>query len=247
MPKIYVGTSGYSYPHWSDGVFYPKGLTQNKWLQYYAQFFNSVELNVSFYRLPSKKTFEGWRKKTPKNFYFVVKGSRFITHIKKLNDCRDSLRIFFENASGLKGKLAAVLWQMPPGLKKDKQRLENFLKLLKDKRYPPKLIHAFEFRHRSWFGEDICSLLRRYKMALCVAHSERWPVVKKVTSDSVYLRFHGGRALYGSNYSEEELKEWAGFASSCLKKGKDLFAFFNNDAYGFAVKNALRFKELVEK
>lgn len=241
MRKAYIGTSGYNYPHWSKGVFYPEGLSQNKWLEYYCQFFNSVELNVSFYRLPSKKIFQNWYKRTPKDFYFTAKGSRFITHIKKLKDCKEPLKIFLENAGGLKEKLSCILWQLPPGLKKDLKRLEDFLRLLK--KFTKNIKQAIEFRNETWFERDTYDILKKYNTCLCIAHSNRWPCVKEITSDFLYLRFHGGQILYGSNYSEEELKGWADFVLSI--KIKNIFAFFNNDAYGYAVKNTLRFKELL--
>jgi len=241
--KTYIGTSGYNYLHWSDGVFYPEGLSQNKWLEYYCQFFNSVELNVSFYRLPSEKTFENWYKRTPKDFYFVIKGSRFITHVKKLSDCKEPLKLFLENSSNLKEKLFCILWQLPPRLKKDLVKLENFLKLLEGSAKTTR--QAFEFRNMSWFDKETYEVLKKYRICLCIAHSHHWPCVKEITSDFLYLRFHGGEVLYGSNYSEEELGEWVDFTKST--KIKEIFAFFNNDAYGFAVKNALRFRELLEK
>jgi uncharacterized protein YecE (DUF72 family) len=244
MSKILIGTSGYNYVHWSDGVFYPQGLIQGKYLEYYCRFFNSVELNVSFYRLPSEKAFKGWYKRTPKNFLFAVKGSRFITHIKRLKDCKDSIRIFFKNVSNLKEKLACILWQLPPGLKKDNKRLEDFLKILK--KIKIKVRHSFEFRHQSWFDKETYNLLKDYQISLCIAHSDRWPLVKEVTSNFLYLRFHGETILYGAEYSEGQLKEWAKFAKSYLNKGFDILAYFNNDAYGFAVKNALRLKELIK-
>ena len=242
MPRLFIGTSGWHYSHWANGVFYPEGLSQNKWLQYYIKFFNSVELNVSFYRLPAKKTFENWNKRTPKNFYFIAKGSRFITHIKRLKDCKEYLALFFANLIGLKDKLACVLWQLPPGLKKDKVRLESFLKLLKDKR-SLKTKHAFEFRHVTWFDNQIYDLLKEYNFCLCIADSDFWPCVKELTANFIYLRFHGRGGLYSGNYSNKELEEWAYFAKGTKR---DIFTFFNNDAYGYAVKNALRFRELLE-
>lgn len=240
MPKKFIGTSGWNYPHWAGGVFYPEGLSQSRWLDYYTQFFNSVELNVTFYRLVKKETFGNWRKTTPKDFYFVAKGSRFITHIKRLKAPKESLGMLFDNVSGLKEKLAAILWQLPPGFRADLRRLEGFLKLLKKR----KARQAFEFRHESWFNKEVYSLLREYNACLCIAHSGRFPCVREVTADFLYLRFHGGSPiLYSANYSDKELKEWADFAKR--HKSKDIFAFFNNDACGYAVKNALKFKELL--
>jgi uncharacterized protein YecE (DUF72 family) len=240
MAQLLIGTSGWNYPHWR-GVFYPQGVSQNKWLLYYTKFFNTVELNVTFYRLVPVETFENWRKNTPQDFYFVAKGSRFITHIKKLKDIQGPLGLFFKNAAGLGDKLVTVLWQFPPSFKKDIKLLEDFIKLLRKK----KIRQAFEFRNESWFVRDVYELLKRYNFCLCIAHSKRFPCIKELTSDFLYLRFHGGESLYSSNYSDKELRNWAEFARRF--KGKDTLAFFNNDAQGFAVKNALRFKELLTK
>lgn len=239
----YIGTSGYSYNHWWDGVFYPADVKPSRWLEYYAKYFNTVELNVSFYRLPKKETFEGWRKRTPENFKFVAKGSRFITHIKKLKDVEEPLEVFFKNAPGLKNKLEAVLWQLPPGLKVDIEKLKGFCESLEKWK---KIRQAFEFRHQSWFCERVYEVLRQHNFSLCVAHSGRWPPVEEVTADFVYFRFHGGGdVLYSSNYTEKELKNWAAKAKNYLKQEKDVFAYFNNDAHGYAVKNAMRLKELL--
>ena len=240
MSELFIGTSGWNYPHW-QGVFYPQGLREDKWLEHYTKFFNCVELNVTFYRLLQKKTFENWHKRTPKDFHFVAKGSRFITHIKKIKGIGESLKLFIDNAVGLEEKLAAILWQLPPGFKKDLKRLESFLKLLKKLN----IRQAFEFRNESWFDKETYTLLKEYNACLCIAHSSRFSCVKEVTADFLYLRFHGGEALYSSNYSDRELKEWVNFTKKFSHK--DILAFFNNDAYGYAVKNALRFKELLEK
>lgn len=210
------------------------------WLEYYTKFFNCVELNVTFYRLVQKKTFSNWRKRTPQDFSFVTKGSRFITHIKKIKGISQPLNLFLDGACELREKLAALLWQLPQSFMKDLKRLEIFLKLLKKKR----IRQVFEFRNETWFDKEVYALLKEYNACLCIAHSERFPCVREVTADFLYLRFHGSTSLYSSNYSDKELKDWASFAKSY--KGKDIFAFFNNDAYGYAVKNALKFRELVD-
>jgi uncharacterized protein YecE (DUF72 family) len=250
MSKLFIGTSGWNYPHWAGGVFYPEGLSQDKWLRYYTNNFNAVELNVTFYRLVQKKTFQNWYKHTRKDFYFVVKGSRFITHILRLNRIKSSLNLFIDNVVELKEKLAAVLWQFPPSFKQDLKRLESFLKLLTK----TKIRQVFEFRNESWFKQDSYSLLKNHNACLCIAHSSRFPCIKEVTADFFYLRFHGGGSLYSSNYTDKELKEWANFAKNLSVKvrdassgkNKDVFAFFNNDAKGFAVKNAMRFREFLK-
>ena len=278
MSKAYIGTSGYIYDHWY-GVFYPEDLTKDKWLEHYCQFFDTVELNVTFYRLPFEAAFKGWYKRTPENFLFTVKGSRFITHIKKLNDPKEPVKLLFDRAKHLKEKLGMILWQLPPGFKANLDRLEDFCKLLKkdyfkeEKDYYKKdyyknslerknvIRHSFEFREESWFCEDVYQILKRYNMALVIcdypfqlaisekrqATEGRKQIQVPETADFIYLRRHGATALYSSNYSDNQLKEDAQQIKKWLKKGKDVYVYFNNDAYGYAVKNALKLKELIRK
>lgn len=244
MTNLLIGTSGWNYVHWKK-IFYPTGLEQKEWLQHYARFFNCVELNVTFYRLLEKRVFEHWYRQTPNSFRFVAKGSRYITHIKKLSDDKKSLQKFFTSVAGLKEKLAAVLWQLPPNFKKNHEKLEAFLNAVQGSA----VSNVFEFRHESWFDKDIYELLRRYKACLCLAHSDRFPYVEEVTSNFLYFRFHG-TALYRSNYPDEELKRWAQRIQKLmktLKNGEDSYAFFNNDVAGYAVENALILKELLVK
>lgn len=242
-----IGTSGYSYQHWEKGVFYPKGWPRNKLLEYYCQHFNAVELNVTFYRLPNLSVFKGWRKRSPADFKFVIKGSRFITHIKRLKDVKNSLKMFFKEASYLGEKLACVLWQLPASLQCDAERLKNFIKEIRAHKQAKKTYHSIEFRHQSWFCSKVYKILKEDNINLCIADSPRWPHEEVITSSLLYLRFHGGKILYASEYAEEELKKWAKKAKMLLTKTDCLFAFFNNDAQGFAIKNAKRFKELLEK
>lgn len=242
---ILIGTSGYNYPHWWNGVFYPSDLPQRKWLEFYAEHFETVELNVSFYRLPKKEAFESWRKRTPKGFSFAVKGSRFITHIKRLKDCREPLSLFFDHASALKEKLGAVLWQLPPRFKFQNERLEEFCVLLSTLPRAKRFRHSFEFRDESWLCPEAFRTLEEFNFAFCIAHGSGLPFTERVTSNFVYLRLHGGEVLYGSNYSDQELNGWAEKIGGWAEKGKDVFVYFNNDAYGFAIKNALTLKKLV--
>ncbi|HBY57814.1 MAG TPA: DUF72 domain-containing protein [Candidatus Atribacteria bacterium] len=244
--NLFIGTSGYSYKHWSDGVFYPPEISSTKWLEYYCQFFNTVELNMTFYRLPKKETFKRWYERTPDNFTFAVKGSRFITHIKKLNNCEEPLELFLSYVQELKGKLGVVLWQLPPNLHFDEERISYFCQLLKSFCLSQNISQTFEFRHKSWFCPELFNILKDYNFSLCIAHSKRWPYIEKIIANFVYLRFHGGEELYGSSYSDRELKYWADKSRHWSKEGKIIYAYFNNDAYGYAVKNALKFKELLE-
>jgi uncharacterized protein YecE (DUF72 family) len=242
---ILIGTSGYNYPHWWNGAFYPSHLPQRKWLEFYSDYFDTVELNVSFYRLPKKEVFGGWYKRTPERFSFAVKGSRFITHIKRLKDCREPLSLLLDNASLLKEKLGVILWQLPPRFKFQKERLEEFGVLLSTLPRSKTIRHAFEFRDESWFCQEAFRILGEFNFAFCIAHGSGLPYMERVTSNFVYLRFHGGELLYGSNYSDKELKGWAEKIEGWEKKNKTVFVYFNNDAYGFAIKNALTLKKLV--
>lgn len=243
--RVFIGTSGYNYPHWWNGVFFPSDLSQRKWLEFYAEHFDTVELNVTFYRLPTKEVFDGWYKRTPKEFSFAVKGSRFITHIKRLKDCREPLSLFLEHASPLKEKLGVVLWQLPPRFPFQKERLEEFCVLLSTLPRSKGLHHTFEFRDASWLCQEAFRILEEFNFAFCIAHGSGLPLMERVTSDFIYLRFHGGEVLYGSNYSEKELKKWANKIQDWKAKGKNTYIYFNNDAYGFAVKNALTLKKMV--
>jgi len=243
--RIFIGTSGYNYPHWWNGVFYPSELPQKRWLEFYAQQFNTVELNVTFYRLPKKEVFEGWYQRTPKGFSFAIKGSRFITHIKLLKDCREPLSLLLDNASPLKEKIGVMLWQLPPRFHFEKERLEQFCVLLSTLPRSKSLRHAFEFRDGSWLCHDVFRLLEEFRFGHCLAHGAGLPFIDRITADFVYLRLHGGEVLYGSNYSEKELKGWAEKIEGWNKKKKDVFVYFNNDAYGFALKNGKVLKQLV--
>ncbi len=243
--QIHIGTSGYNYPHWWNGLFYPSTLPQRKWLEFYVDYFDTVELNVSFYRLPKKEVFESWYKRTPKHFLFAVKGSRFITHIKRLKDCREPVSLLFDHAAPLKEKLGIVLWQLPPRFKFQKDRLEEFCVLLSTLPRSKPLHHAFEFRDPSWLCQEAFHILEEFHFAFCMAHGSGLPFLETVTANDVYVRLHGGEVLYGSNYSDEELRQWSRRLQGWKEEGRTVFVYFNNDAYGFAVKNALTLIKLI--
>jgi len=244
-PQAYIGTSGYTYGHWGGGVFYPADVPQRDWLEYYAHHFCTVELNVTFYRLPERSVFTRWRTRTPGRFAFALKGSRYITHLKRLKYCEVPLGLFFTNASGLGQKLRVVLWQLPPMMKADVGRLADFCASLRSSAPARRIRHAFEFRHPTWFCEEVYACLRENNHALCMAHSPYWTLGDVTTADFTYLRFHGGERLYGSTYSDTELDAWASRIEGWLREGKDVYTYFNNDASGFAVRNALRLRELI--
>lgn len=246
--KIFVGTSGYSYKHWENDVFYPSGLNGKEMLEFYARHFSTVELNVTFYRLLQPAIFKSWYDRTPSNFKFALKGNRIITHYKKLRDYKDTLKIFLDSISKLQEKLLLVLWQFPANFKYDRDRIKNFTQTLK-KEIGGNYLNAFEFRNQSWFNEELYQLLKEKNFSLCIADSPLWPLTEVITANFIYLRFHGGKVLYGSEYSRTELENWALKVKEWIKRYKiqNIFAYFNNDASGFAVKNALIFRELLVK
>ena len=241
MAELIVGTSGFVYPHWR-GVFYPEGLAEAERLPFYARYFGAVELNVTYYNLPTRENFERWASEVPAGFRFVIKGSRYVTHMKKLKDAEEPVRQLLSRASALGPAFSAVLWQLPANFHRDSMRLGKFCNILAHAE--PRVRHAFEFRHESWLTEDVYRILRDHGHALCIAHSTRWPRAEVVTTDFTYLRFHGGAGTYDSRYTDGELREWADKARGWLSSGKDVYAFFNNDAHGYAIDNARSFAHL---
>lgn len=232
-----IGTSGWTYPHWKV-VFYPEELPSSRWLDFYTKQFDTVELNASFYRQPTHTTFENWKNKTPSGFVWSVKANRYITHLKKLRNVKDSLKRFYEAASGLDGKLGVILFQLPPSFRSDRDVFAEFITLL-----PPTYRVAFEFRHASWLCKEIYELLRENNAAFCISDTAgRYPYAEELTADFVYLRLHGSRILYGSDYSEDELSAWA---VKIRNWGKSAYVYFDNDYMGYAVQNALRLKEIL--
>lgn len=242
MPELKIGCSGFNYGGWK-GNFYPPDLPQKKWLDFYCKIFNTVELNVTFYRLPLASTFSKWHNETPSDFVFSIKGSRFITHIKRLSDPQEPLEIFSERALNLKEKLRVVLWQFSPSFKINIERLKFFLKLLK--KYPVK--NTLEFRHESWITEEVIDLCRKHNISLCTADWPEFIDELPVTSDFVYTRRHGKGGSYATCYSKAELKKDAKKIKNYLKDNKDVFIYFNNDAYGYAPKNAKELMEMLKK
>jgi uncharacterized protein YecE (DUF72 family) len=237
MPEFFAGTSGWNYKNWR-GNFYPEDLPAKKFLSFYAQNFRSAEVNYSFYHLPRVTTYENWYATTPEDFVFALKLSRFITHIKRLNDVKQPWKDFLKGARTLKEKLGPILLQFPPSFKaKDEnlKRVDDFLK------YASKddVRIAMEFRDKSCFEEPMLSTLRRYKAALVISHSSRFPVPEVVATGSfMYFRFHGPREWCSSSYSEAEMKEWGASIKSFMKNGLDAYAYFNNDARADAAPNA---------
>lgn len=241
--QLYVGTSGWAY-EW--GEFYPDDLPDRRRLEFYARRFRTVEVNYTFYRLPRKTTFENWARQTPDAFVFSLKLSRFITHIKRLQGSKTALRTFLKRAAPLGSRLGPILVQMPPSFAFDVRRLEQFLtrahELGNERALHPFRL-AFEFRHPTWFGSDAVpalELLARHGSAFVCGHSSRYPYpeTEPVTGDFMYLRFHGPDEMFTSAYGREGLKRWAPLVRQWLDRGIDVFAYFNNDVAGHAVRDA---------
>jgi uncharacterized protein YecE (DUF72 family) len=235
---IRIGCSGWSYEHWR-GVLYPQRGSTSRWLELYAESFDTVEINATFYRLPSAKTVEGWATKAPDDFLFAVKASRYLTHVKRLRSIADGVKRMDARIEPLRGarKLGPILWQLPPHFDRDDDRLESALEAISPGR------HAFEFRDPSWFAEPVYDILRRHDAALVVA--DRSPGGASPWVDTAgwsYLRFHAGRGRNG-NYSERQLGEWA---ERVREARGDVFVYFNNDWEGFAIENARALRALVD-
>lgn len=241
--KLYVGTSGWSYNHWR-GRFYPENLPHSKWLSFYASHFSSVEVNSSFYHLPKPSVFESWAEKTPDNFIFVVKVSRYLTHIKRLKDSLKPFELLLEAAERLGSKLGPFLFQFPPGMKKDIERLGSFLESL-SVNFGTNYRYAFEFRDESWFCDTVYNVINNYGCAIVISSSPSFPYHEVVTGNFCYIRMHGGTELYSSNYSENELRKFALMIKENLDRGIDTYVYFNNDANAYAVYNAKTLLTLV--
>ena len=218
--SIWIGTSGYNYPEWK-GSFYPETLAATKMLPYYAERFPTVEINYTFYRAPNEKILEGWDKATPERFKLTLKAPKRITHDARLRDCGDRVRQFLETAAVLGPKLGAVLFQLPPNLKKDVALFDAFLDTL-----PPRVGAAFEFRHTSWLDEEIYERLRARNLALCVADSEKLSTPVEITADYAYFR------LRDEGYTEADIARWADVIRERTSQCGDVFVYFKHEEAG---------------
>ncbi len=237
-PHAYIGTSGYSYKSW-DKTFY--GDTPKKrQLEYYATQFPTVEINATFYRLPSDAMVRGWSERVDEDFVYAVKGSRFITHMKKLANLDGALEKYFERIERMKRKIACVLWQLPGILKRDDKRLSEFLAQL-----PSDYRHAVEFRHPSWYEDEIFDILRKHQAAHVALSSKGMPMNLSVTTDFVYIRFHGLEGGAAHDYTRTELMPWAEFIGEQASKPKNVYAYFNNDINVRAPENAKMLMEMI--
>jgi uncharacterized protein YecE (DUF72 family) len=234
MHTVSIGTSGYVYKDWK-GIFYPETLPQKKWLTYYSQHFSTVEINATFYGSFNREIFMKWREQVGKGFTFTLKGTRYVTHVKRLIEPEAPLERFFTAAAGLGDSFTCVLWQFAKNFQckaETYNRLEAFLKLL-----PQESRQVIEFRHVSWFTNTVFTLLNRYGVGFVINDSPHFPAYEKVTGDFVYIRFHGPGTLYASSYDYKQLKVWAEKIKTYREK-YDVFCYFNNDYYGYAIANA---------
>jgi len=238
--SYYIGTSGWHYPHW-QGLFYPPDLAPAAWLDYYARHFATVEINSSFYRLPSHAATRAWKNATPTGFTFAIKASRYITHMKKLRAPRTSLRAFLTVTRALGNKCGPLLFQLPPRWRCNPERLATFLRAL-----PRNRECVFELRDPSWHNPEVYALLRRYNAAFCIYELAGFESPRVLTADFAYIRLHGPAAYaYGGSYSESTLEVWAERIRG-WKKLRRVYAYFDNDEAGYAVRNALALRTLLE-
>lgn len=241
MQKWFIGCSGFYYPEWKD-KFYPPKLPKNKWFEYYTTQFNTLELNNTFYRFPEIKTLENWYKKSPEDFIFSVKVPRSITHYNKFMDSEDLLSEFYSVISkGLKEKLGCILFQLPPNLHMNDEKLELIVKSLN-----PDFSNVIEFRHESWWNESVYKALADKNIIFCGMNHPRLPDDIIMNTSTVYYRFHGAPQLYKSEYSEETLEEFAKQITTA-KQIENVFVYFNNTMNLAAIKNANMLIEIVKK
>ena len=231
--NTWIGTSGFQYPEWK-GNFYPEDLPASKMLPFYAERFNTTEVNYTFHRIPAPKTIENWKKLTPDHFEFALKAPQRITHWSKLRDCADTMRYFHDVTSGLGSKLGPVLFQLPPTFKKDVLVLADFVNC------PPSGARAaFEFRHDSWFGEDVWDVLRSANVSLCIAETEEFATPQVETADYGYLR------LRREDYSPSDVERWADFLRQHRQRWKDVFVYFKHEEAGIGPRLASQMIQLL--
>ena len=236
--NIRIGCSGWQYQHWR-GDFYPAELPQSRWLEYYAERFDTVEINNTFYRLPEAQTFAAWGRRAPRGFIYAVKASRYLTHMKKLKEPRDALQRFFTRARRLGASFGPVLYQLPPRWPVNVDRFEAFLRAL-----PRTRLHAVEFREPSWYATEIFQLLERYRVALCLHDMAGSASERIAVGPFVYVRFHGVQK-YAGRYSDDVLEGWAEWLASQARSGRAVYAYFNNDVGGHAPRDAARLRTAI--
>jgi uncharacterized protein YecE (DUF72 family) len=239
MTEYRVGCSGWSYNHWRES-FYPKGLPQSRWLEHYAGRFDTVELNATFYRLPTENAVRAWRERAPPGFRYAVKVSRFITHFRRLRDCEAPCQRYLDRIRLLGDRLGPLLHQLPPDFERDLPLLDAFIAFL-----PNELTHVFEFRNPSWWTDEVFDFLRARNATFCVYHMGNTETPVVATSGTFYMRFHGPEPAYAGGYSDDHLRDWAARIKS-MKGVSEAWLYFNNDVAGHAPRDAIRLRELLK-
>jgi uncharacterized protein YecE (DUF72 family) len=243
--KFHIGTSGWNYKHWK-GRFYPSGLKEREWLEYYTKFFSTTEINTSFYHLPKEQTVINWTRRVPGSFRFCPKLSRYITHMKKLNDAEEPLERFFTSFDHMHKKMGPVLVQLPRIVTFKPEKTETFYSILKDKYRD--YTFALEIRHDSWLSKESVDLMRKYDIAFVISQSGGFfPYKELVTAKNIYIRFHGPKDLYASKYSTQMLKKFARLCREWMQDGHVIWGYFNNDVPDHAPYDALRLIEMLEE
>jgi uncharacterized protein YecE (DUF72 family) len=237
--RAWIGTSGWVYQDWR-GRFYPADLRQNRWFEYYARHFDTVEVNNTFYRLPGEAVFDAWARQAPPGFLYAVKANRYLTHIRRLIDPADPLERFLSRARRLGPSLGPVLYQLPPRWRPNLPRLAEFTELL-----PPNLVNVFEFRDPTWFTPDVYGILRGHQASFCIFDMPGLNCPMEVTAPAIYVRFHGSGVPYGGSYDDAVLAAWAKRVSTWVQGGHDVYVYFNNDGMAAAVQNANTLKQMV--
>lgn len=241
--KVYIGTSGWSYPHWAKGVFYPKSVPAQDWLTYYSSIFNTVEVNSTFYRLPNPSLLQKWIKITPPDFVFSVKVWRRISHDLRLKNIHKELHDFYECILPLKEKTKVYLLQMPPSFIPEPGLLEDFF-LTWSEIFQETLL-AVELRNKKGFCEEIYGVMQKYNISLCLEDYKGCGIDDVITADWIYIRRHGPTGRYQGEYSLQQIQTDAKKIKKWLQSGINIFVFFNNDFGGYAPKNALQLMKLI--
>ena len=236
---VHIGTSGWHYKHWL-GPFYPEKLPASKMLEFYTRRFDTVELNNTFYRLPPETALANWRDSTPPGFCFAMKGSRFITHMKKLKDPEFALKNFFDRADLLGRKLGPIVFQLPPFWDCDAARLAAFLEAL-----PRHHRYSFELRNRTWHNDEVYRLLRKHNAAFCIYELSGYHSEFLLTADFTYVRLHGPGGPYQGSYDRKILRNWAARIRDWGRDLRAVYCYFDNDQAGYAAHNALELKDMV--
>lgn len=239
--RAFIGTSGWSYSAWKNDFF--EGVPRKQWLEYCAEKFTALEVNGTFYRLQSESTLRNWVDRTPGDFVFAAKGHRYVTHNKKLTDPDETVVTSRDNMRQLGKKLAVIVWQLPAQFSCNLERIETFARTL-SRRWTA-VRHAVEFRHTSWFNDDVADVMSSHDLAVCQSDAAAWPMWDAVTTDLVYVRLHGHTRTYASAYSTGLLDEWAEKARGWLRENRDVHVYFDNDTEGAAPYDALKLIERV--